>query len=380
MDEGNSQKEKSYTGNKVKVLVVAPGSVYSTYDMYRYYMDALERNEQTKDSVSGFAYHNIILYHQLARESMQEQYNVNFGGELHDVIRASRELLIEVYVNKPDVILFIDGSKFPVALYNALTEFISDLNLDTIIACYLTEAPYINDPISTYDGAFDVVFTNDLYDYQKRAARKEEIVYYLPHSYSRDTHFPYGKEKTIDVFFCGTLFPERATLFDGVNWNGINAEITGSWILADKDIFNRLHQAGIATEKILRNEEVAEKYQQSKIVVNLGRTFGWDKNLNIRNVNEEQIYSMGPRVVEAVSCGAFVISEYRPEIQDIFGDAIPFFSSPGELEELIKYYLEHEDERVEKAQKALQCVEEMSYDHRLSKIVLPGLEYAMTQQ
>lgn len=376
MEKGKKTELGSST-QKIKVLVAAPGSTYSTYDMYRYLMDAMERNPITRDSVSGFAFHNIIFYHAVARTTLEEQYDWPRTGEMHDLIRACRELLLEVYINNPDVVLFIDGSKYPPSLFHELQKLIRALGRTTIVAGYLTEAPYIDEPISMYDSNLDVIFTNDFGDYKKRNSNESLAVYYLPHSYSTDIHYSLQMEKDIDVFFCGTIFPERSAILRGVNWNGINAKICGAWALAPEEDFEYLKSIGVAEDGDIPNENVAEMYRRSKIVINLGRTYGWDKNFNEHFIDANEVFSMGPRVVEATACGALVISEWRPEIEQVYGHTVPIFSSSGELESLIRYYLQHEGDRSATAQASCERSKTMSYDDRLRDIIIPAFRDAI---
>lgn len=375
---GNHEKHHSDLSTpKYKILVCAPGSLYSTFDMYNYYLTAMQRHPDLDENTSGFAFHNIIEYHFGARQYMETHYQWPPGDDVHDIIRASRELILEVYLQKPDAVLFIDGSKYPPVLYKTLRQFIKDTNRNTVVACYLTEAPYIDDPISEYDKYLHVIFTNDYYDYQKRNPDHQLAVYYLPHSYSLDIHYPIEcNQYQYDVFFCGTIFPERLAMIKGVDWSGVNAMFTGAWGLVDSSEFEALKAIGIASDRIMKNSDVADAYRASKIVVNFSRTFGWDKRFQDIAINPQSAFSMGPRVIEAAACGAFIVSEWRPEIQQVYGDSIPFFSSTGELEHLIRYYLSHEDERKRKAQEVLSKTIAMSYDDRLNDIVLPALQDA----
>jgi hypothetical protein len=364
--------------NEIKVLVAAPGSLYSTFDIYRYYMVALERNPYTAELVSGFAFHNLVLYHQIAQEEMANRYGWPAHEEFVYISRAARELLLEIYLEKPDVVWFIDGSKYPPALYKEIHKMLRELNRNTVVACYLTEAPYIEEPISVYENYLDVIFTNDLYDYQRRNPEEKLAVYYLPHSYSEDVHYPADKEEyEYDVLFCGTVFEERAYLLEKVDWSGIRVKIIGSWMLTPEDIKEKMFQAGIGEERIVDNQELSDLYRKSKIVININRTTGWDKYVRFNHIDSERAYSMGPRIVEATACGALVVSDYRPEIEAVYGDAIPIFSNAGELEKIIRHYLEHETERKQKAAMAQEKTKGMSYDNRLENIILPAFWNAL---
>lgn len=58
------------------------------------------------------------------------------------------------------------------------------------------------------------------------------------------------------------------------------------------------------------------------------------------------------RIFDVTACGGFVISDYMPEIEKVYGDSVPMYKNAGELAELTTYYLLHEDERRRKAEKA----------------------------
>ena len=60
------------------------------------------------------------------------------------------------------------------------------------------------------------------------------------------------------------------------------------------------------------------------------------------------------RIFDASACETLVISDYMPEIEEIYGDTVPMYKSKEELIELVKYYLDdaHEKERKDKAKRA----------------------------
>lgn len=380
-DSSENKPEKiSGDSRKRKILVVAPGALYSTFDTYTNYLDAFDC--QVATTAVGFAYHYVLEYHTVAREAMQERYGSGFEEDATiDIIRASRELLIEIYLHKPDYVFVIDGSKFPPNLFRLIRQFRKDTGAKFVLSCYVTEAPYINDVTDDYASFFDVIFTNDKYDAVRRMEKTgKNNVAYLPHSYDLFRHYSNedNAPKKYDVFFCGTLFPERAKLLSQVDWTGINAVFYGTSVLADQADVEALKAAGVFTEKTLDNDLVAKYYRESKIVISPNRTFGWDKTYEELEIDAGDAYSVGPRVIEAAACGAFVLSEYRPELKDIFGDSVPIFKSAKELEELVRYYLANESERVNLSAQSHKAVLEMSYDNRAT-FVLSTLETARQQ-
>ena len=60
------------------------------------------------------------------------------------------------------------------------------------------------------------------------------------------------------------------------------------------------------------------------------------------------------RIFDATACKAFVISDYMPEIEEIYGDSVPMYKNEREFKALIDYYLAHPEERREKAERAYQ--------------------------
>lgn len=351
--------------------MVAPGALYSTFDMYTYYLDALQA-QLGEDNVYGFALHNVVQYHQLAREGFFQKYSIVIGDQDSDVARAMRELILEIILRKPDVVFFIDGSKYPVQIYEHIHAIKLELNRSFITACYLTEAPYINERLDTFTGFFDVLFTNELPDVKRRDPNGERHVYYLPHSYESSVHYPMEMPEQFhkDVFFCGTVYPERAKIISEVNWSDIDAMICGSWYVS-QDAYRELHAkypTKILTEG-MPNSQVADCYRAAKIVLSFNRAYGWNKDYDEQPIDPNSVYSLGPRILEAVACGAFVISEPRPELFAIFGDSMPTFTNSQELEELIRYYLTHPEERIAKAKECMACIQGMDYNSRASYVI-----------
>jgi spore maturation protein CgeB len=360
----------STSARKIRILLVAPGSLYSTYDTYRYYFDALKRNERVQE-LRGFSFHHVVEYHALAREAMLEHHGIYFGSEVEDIVRAARELILELILDKPDVIMFIDGTKFPEEALKEMRRILKYTGQPTLLACYMTEAPYINDILLRYQRLFDVVFLNDKKEVENRNPDGRRYIDYLPHSFNPLVHYPFEVDDIYkrDVFFCGTIFPERANILGDVNWTGIDAYIAGATSLATDEDVEKLSKFGILDQGTLPNQTVAEYYRGSKISINLNRVYGWTPKHEVQNIENDRAYSVGPRVIEAAACGAFILSEPRPELEEIFGDSIPTFTNGKQLEELIRYYLTHEEERQAKAIRSTEIVQTMTYDERSKQVV-----------
>jgi GT2 family glycosyltransferase/spore maturation protein CgeB len=83
------------------------------------------------------------------------------------------------------------------------------------------------------------------------------------------------------------------------------------------------------------------------------------------------------RVLDALACGAFVVSDRNPAL-DAFGEAVPTFGSAAELREIVERYLNEPEERGRLAKRGTELVRtHHSFDARaaeFAEIVRPMLE------
>ena len=94
------------------------------------------------------------------------------------------------------------------------------------------------------------------------------------------------------------------------------------------------------------NNIVGQAYHDAKILLN----DHWD------DMREYGIISN--RIFDALSAGAFVVSDYVPGIEDVLGDSVVTYDTPEDLKEKIDYYMKHEDERDAKALAGQKIVRE----------------------
>ena len=135
-----------------------------------------------------------------------------------------------------------------------------------------------------------------------------------------------------DILFVGSNWHDRTSLryaleagFNvavyGYNWQGI--------------VPPEMYKA-----PYIANTELNRYYSSAKIVLNDHRPdmkdFGFINN----------------RIYDATAADALVISDYMPEIEAAYGDAVPMYKNKEELAALLNYYLTHEDERRALAEKA----------------------------
>ena len=106
------------------------------------------------------------------------------------------------------------------------------------------------------------------------------------------------------------------------------------------DVYGPNWPQGIAKADYADNQILRKYYSSAKIVLNDTRE------------GMKQFGFISNRIFDASACGTLVISDYMPEIEQIYGDSVPMYRSEDELYHLVKYYLTHDKERIEKAQKA----------------------------
>lgn len=106
------------------------------------------------------------------------------------------------------------------------------------------------------------------------------------------------------------------------------------------------------------NTELAKIYNASDI------------NLNISRVQLKT--TVNQRVFDVPACRAFLITDYREEIKDYFviGEEVVCYRDIQEMKGLIKYYLQHPEERIRIAEAGYQRVlKEHTYVHRMRRLI-----------
>lgn len=108
----------------------------------------------------------------------------------------------------------------------------------------------------------------------------------------------------------------------------------------------------------LDNGKVGQAYHDAKILLN----DHWD------DMREYGIISN--RIFDALAAGAFIISDYMPEIESVFDNSVVMYTTKDDLKEKIDYYLSHGKEREELAEKGKKIVlEQHTFRNRVGNIV-----------
>ena len=372
----------------MRILLIWSGHSVSTIDVARGYSAALR---QLGHEVCDANLHNWYAYHSVALDAWHKRTGNDIpAGYLSQL--ATEQVGAEIVKFVPDVVLAVCGLALHVAGFDMCWR------LGVPMALILTESPYLDvqQVKRVQHQAVKLVFVNDRVsvepirdelarlsdsalavaeqDEQRREAARQmraEVVY-LPHSFDPERHYPaQQKHFTRDVYFYGTWWPERKRLLRPLK----------RWTMW-RHPFWRVDIGGIgfdlgrkAIHHARSNADLAEAYRHARIALNHHRSVvGVEGG---KEVHVREAYSIGPRAYEIAACGAFQLcDDTRPELAEVFGDAVPTYRDADSLREQVAYWLDpvHEQEREDRAWASYQRVQRCAFETRAREIVVPALE------
>ncbi len=186
----------------------------------------------------------------------------------------------------------------------------------------------------------DLIFTGSLKKdkmYKKMGLNS----HFLP-QFTRVDEFYYSPKEELKtkLLFVGNVW-SLEMIRKTVNYavvNNIDIDIYGKgW-----DELIPLHKRYLIKGEQIRNDELKHYYSSADIVFN--------------DTRDDMIEAgfISNRIFDVTASKGFIISDYIPEIEEIYGDSIPMYKTEEEFVELVNYYLAHPEERQEKALKAHQ--------------------------
>ena len=346
------------TSSGLRILVVQPGARTSTADVYNGLVRALERAGVTcikydlgaRITMAGGA---LSVVYRVARRAAHKRGDPAppKPTAADEQMQAHSDLLLRAYAYDCDWILFVS------AMYTAPYIFRQLRKTNLKIACVFTESPYNDTPQAEIAAQCDLAFVNDR-DSVEPIRVAQPNTHYLAPAYDRDIH-TFMPEQTADadasadasadapadagvvcapshdVVFVGTGFYERIEMLSAVDWDALNCDfgLYGVWDHLPGDSPLRAHL--VAGE--IDNRYTAALYQRARIGINL---FRQSERLTIDSPRSYYGASCSPRSMELAACGLFHLSEDRPEVREIFGDLVPRFNTPRELQQALAYWLD----------------------------------------
>lgn len=269
---------------------------------------------------------------------------------------ASENVLIEAIKHQVDLVVIISALSFhPDGIW-----FLARCKIPT--AVIFTESPYFDEK----QALFHAVYPEMLCGTNDRFSARHYGWEYLPPAFDPDIHKPVPMDpaEACDVLMIGTGWQERIELLEAIDWTGINLRLIGFWkcanfVTKDSPLWPFMEDRSVS------NLEAPRFYASAKICLNSHRA-------------NEDAESVNPRVVEVAACGAFQLSDARPEMSEIFqwngqwhptSLVIPTFDDAESLERQIRVYLADEDLRRHHAARARACVQGQTFDVRAATLI-----------
>jgi spore maturation protein CgeB len=351
----------------VRILVVDPGSDWSTADVYTGLVGGLRAAGQ---DVVQFRYGRKLAIHEAAlvatwKTAKKAGKNLPPPTPADAAYLTSESVVTWALRQAPDWTIVVSGMFFhPDA-------FVLMRRAGLRTAILLTESPYDHDKESVVASLADVVWTNERTAVEPlRSVNRRSR--YLPHAWDPDKH---ATESPLDaaaaahdVVLVGTGFIERQELLAAVDWTGIDLGLYGAWPLLGP----RARLRKFVRQGVIKNDVSCSLYRRAKVNLNLFRTsMGFGRKA--RRVHGAE--SLGPRAYELAATGSFFFSERRAEVAEVFGDAVPTFEGPKELQALLARWLPDDASR-QQIRRALPAMVRGHSWHERAKQVVADLEDA----
>ena len=229
----------------------------------------------------------------------------DLGIEYADSHWDTPDLLRRVQAFEPDLLFVVHGRRFAQRHAALARRWRS--------AVWLLDEPYEVDDTRRWSSVFDTVFVNDT-----ATLDRHRNAHYLPVAFDVEVHrHAAGPTRPHKVGFIGGPNPTRERYLGALHRVGLLSYVVGGpWQSPE---LRRLCLA-----RNVSPERTAELYQQTNVIINVFR------DRHHFNRSRVQAWSMNPRVYEALACGALVVSERRPELQEVFPE-LPAFETEVEL-------------------------------------------------
>ena len=209
---------------------------------------------------------------------------------------------------------------------------------------------YDNDKISVLYETFtynlnevknaDIVFTGSLKkhkEYNKLGINSN----FLPQFTRTDKFYPsFKKDYKTNIIFIGN------------QWNGLPTRPIINMI---KDTGLKVDIYGNGYDEVLTGD-YAQLWKAAQVLPEELKYYYSSADIVLNDTRPDMIEAgfISNRIFDVSACKGFIISDYIPEIAEIYGDAIPMYKNKEELKTLVEYYLAHPEERKEKAERAYQ--------------------------
>jgi spore maturation protein CgeB len=219
---------------------------------------------------------------------------------------------------KPDLALIIKGDTIE-------PETVEKMTCSKNILWMMDGIFYNSQSIHLVD-KMDAVFLFEKSDV-KEVKQINPNTYYLPSAFDDNIFNDLHLEKTIDILFIGTLYPERIILLNRIRHQFPNLKMK---VFCERYRFykNPLAWWNSQFDKVFINRFVQHKeanilYNKSKVCLNMH--------------HEQSVYGINPRFFEVIGSNALLFTDHKSFLDDFFPDnKIHVFRSEEDLLRLIE--------------------------------------------
>lgn len=286
-----------------------------------------------------------------------------------DKTRLNTELLDTVTEFRPDAVLIIKGDNIESDALNKIKKICSPLMINWDADSFLS--PERINIVLPRLGLYDYYFTIDEVEIlpgviRDAIFRKNRNIFTVPLAANSDYYRPIEVSENVNntlvssIVFIGTINPIRRSLLENLEDTNLKiwapAESSwGKWLETDSILKNHYQNSGVY------GEELVKLYSNSGIVLDIHFLFS----------QIPEIPNVTLRVFEVPAAGGFVLTNYSPQLSNLFklDEEIICYKSVGEFRDKALYYLKNPELRKKIAAKGRERVlYEHTFDNRLKTI------------
>ncbi len=272
--------------------------------------------------------------------------------------RADQGVLEHIKEHKPDLVVAMSGK----TVRSCLLRRIKEVHPRSVLVNIFWDNPFFYDiPFSAIPD-YDVFFVKDTYVLREMQKLGADNVAYLHHACHPAEHRPLEDitpteraEFSCDLAFVGSMYPYRARILDV--FRDMDLKIWGGtpWGSIPRD-----------SVAYTRHQHKRVWGREKALVFNLAKI-----NLNTQHYQND-VFSVSSKIHQVAACGGFQLTDYKPDLPRLYevDNEIIAFRSREELRELVRYYLQRPEERVQIAARACKrALAEHTYAHRWEELL-----------
>lgn len=337
----------------MRMMVVSSPHAYTTRDVWNRVCTGLDKNGIDTVGFDLLPRYNIMEF--LTKAAKQRKYELPQAWSINNL--ACEPVFGAARFHNVTHLMVVSPQYFPMGII----EMLRDEGVVTM--GYFTECPYEDTMVSPIQAMyFDHVFVNDRNSVELFKTFCDSV-HYLPHSFDPTMHYPPEKEERDEkVIFIGTGYVQRKDFLRQVDWTNVDLEIYGLWLTQGRDRLKPYIKGDV-----LENNKTAQMYRDNAIGISIHREMRY-VNATLA-IDEGEAYSVGPRTYELAACGMFQISDFRAELFDLFGDAVPVYETPADLGRIVRRALDDSGWRNDLAARQQEAVQGHTCEERMKTVL-----------